>query len=234
VERQIEQVFMRRVPLPSGGEIVIEETEALVAVDVNTGGHKGSNKDGKDFILQANVEAAVEVARQVRLRNMGGLIIIDFIDMKQKRDRNAVHKRIKAEMAQDKAKHNILPISSLGIMQMTRQRHAESTISGIYVDCPYCNGRGSVKSPRAVSIEIQRRLLSAITRLQGERSQGGSDIKLKTYLHPVNYERLTGSDSDLVKEIERSYGVELTFSANEAYHVENFKVLDAGTGKEII
>jgi len=234
VERQIEQVFMRRVPLPSGGEIVIEETEALVAVDVNTGGHKGSNKDGKDFILQANVEAAVEVARQVRLRNMGGLLIIDFIDMKQKRDRNAVHKRIKAEMAQDKAKHNILPISSLGIMQMTRQRHAESTISGIYVGCPYCNGRGSVKSPRAVSIEIQRRLLSAITRLQGERSQGSSVIKLKTYLHPVNYERLTVEDDDLVKEFERSYGVELTFSANEAYHVENFKVLDADTGKEII
>ena len=122
VERQIAQVFMRRVSLPSGGEIVIEETEALVAVDVNTGGHKGSNRDGKDFILQANVEAAVEVARQVRLRNLGGLIIIDFIDMKQKRDRNAVCKRIKSEMALDKAKHNILPISSLGIMQMTRQR----------------------------------------------------------------------------------------------------------------
>ncbi|MBO94804.1 MAG: ribonuclease E/G [Opitutales bacterium] len=234
VERQIEQVFMRRVPLPSGGEIVIEETEALVAVDVNTGGHKGSNKDGKDFILQANVEAAVEVARQVRLRNMGGLIIIDFIDMKQKRDRNAVHKRIKDEMAQDKAKHNILPISSLGIMQMTRQRHAESTVSGIYVGCPYCNGRGSVKSPRAVSIEIQRRLLGAITRLQGERDQGSSVIRLKTYLHAVNYKRLTNDDADLVKEMERSYGAELTFSANEAYHVENFKVLDADTGKEIV
>ena len=232
VERQIQQVFMRRVPLPSGGEIVIEQTEALVAVDVNTGGHKGSNKDGKGFILQANIEAAVEVARQVRLRIMGGLIIIDFIDMKQKRDRNAVHKRIKAEMAEDKAKHNILPISSLGIMQMTRQRHAESTISGIYVNCPYCTGRGSVKSPRAVSIEVQRRILSAITRLQNERSD--APIHLKTYLHPVNYERLTVADDNLVKEIERSYGVKLTFSSNEAYHVENFKVLDGTTGKEIV
>ena len=163
---------------------------------------------------------------------MGGLIIIDFIDMKQKRDRNAVHKRIKSEMSEDKAKHNILPISSLGIMQMTRQRHAESTISGIYVGCPYCNGRGSVKSPRSVSIEVQRRILSAITRLQSEQSS--APISLKTYMHPVNHERLTGSDGNLVKEIERSYGVELTFSANEAYHVENFKVLNANTGKEII
>ncbi len=233
VERQIEQVFMRRVPLPSGGEIVIEETEALVAVDVNTGGHKGSNKDGKDFILQANIEAAVEVARQVRLRNMGGLLIIDFIDMKQKRDRNAVHKRIKAEMAQDKAKHNILPISSLGIMQMTRQRHAESTISGIYVGCPYCNGRGSVKSPRAVSIEVQRRIISGINRLQTEGDRGASVKQLKIYVHPVNYDRLTGDDADLVQEIERSYGVTLSFSSNEAYHVENFKVLDEASGKEI-
>ncbi len=232
VERQIQQVFMRRVPLPSGGEIVIEQTEALVAVDVNTGGHKGSNKDGKGFILQANVEAAVEVARQVRLRNMGGLIIIDFIDMKQKRDRNAVHKRIKAEMAQDKAKHNILPISSLGIMQMTRQRHAESTISGIYVGCPYCNGRGSVKSPRSVSIEVQRRILSAISRLQG--AEKPSALKLKVYLHPVNYQRLTGDDADLVKEIEQRYDVQLSFNSNEAYHVENFKVLDSGTGREIV
>jgi ribonuclease G len=232
VERQIQQVFMRRVPLPSGGEIVIEETEALVAVDVNTGGHKGSNKDGKDFILQANIEAAVEVARQVRLRNLGGLIIIDLIDMKQKRDRNTVYKRIKEEMSQDKAKHNILPISSLGIMQMTRQRHAESTISGIYVGCPYCNGRGSVKSPRSVSIEVQRRILGAIVRYQSE--QQDCDVRLKIYLHPVNYNRLTGADADLVKEIERNYGVELTFIANEAYHVENFKVLDAQTGREIV
>jgi ribonuclease G len=234
VERQIEQVFMRCVPLPAGGEIVIEETEALVAVDVNTGGQKGSNKDGKDFILQANIEAAVEVARQVRLRNLGGLIIIDFIDMKQKRDRNAVLKRIKGEMAQDKARHNILPISSLGIMQMTRQRHAESTISGIYADCPYCNGRGSVKSPLAVSVEIQRRILSAIARLQGEGGGTSSTTKLKIYLHPVNQKRLTVDDAEMVKEIEENYGFEITFISNEAYHVENFKVLDAVTGREIV
>ena len=234
VERQIEQVFMRRVPLPSGGEIVIEETEALVAVDVNTGGHKGSNKDGKDFILQANIEAAVEVARQVRLRNLGGLIIIYFLDLQPQRALHSLLKRIKAEMAQDKAKHNILPISSLGIMQMTRQRHAESTISGIYVGCPYCTGRGSVKSPRAVSVEVQRRILSAIARLHGEHGQPSTVMKLKVYLHPINHERLTVGDAEMVKEIERNYGIELTFIANEAYHVENFKVLDASNGREIV
>ena len=93
VERQIEQTFMRRVLLPSGGEIVMEETEALVSIDVNTGSHKGDRKDGKNFILQANIEAAVEVARQMRLRNLGGLVIVDFIDMKSKGDQKKVFQK---------------------------------------------------------------------------------------------------------------------------------------------
>jgi len=123
VERQVEQTFMRRVLLPSGGEIVMEETEALVSIDVNTGGHKGDRKDGKNFILQANIEAAGEVCRQMRLRNLGGLVIIDFIDMKNKGDQRKVFQKMKSSMSDDKAKHNILPISQLGIMQITRQRH---------------------------------------------------------------------------------------------------------------
>jgi ribonuclease G len=90
IERQIEQTYNRCVPLPGGGEIVIEETEALISIDVNTGSHKNKNKDGKDFILQVNLESATEICRQVRLRNIGGLIILDFIDMKAKEDRNAV------------------------------------------------------------------------------------------------------------------------------------------------
>ena len=159
VERQIEQTFMRRVLLPSGGEIVMEETEALVSIDVNTGSHKGNRKDGKNFILQANIESAVEVARQMRLRNLGGLVIVDFIDMKNKSDQRKVFQKMKAAMAEDKAKHNILPISQLGIMQITRQRHDESNSSGIYEACPYCIGRGIVKSPRSISIEIQRKII---------------------------------------------------------------------------
>ncbi|HAW97244.1 MAG TPA: ribonuclease E/G, partial [Opitutae bacterium] len=162
VERQIEQTFMRRVLLPSGGEIVLEETEALVSIDVNTGSHKGNRKDGKNFILQANVEAAMEVARQMRLRNLGGLVIIDFIDMKNKGDQRKVFQKMKGAMADDKAKHNILPISQLGIMQITRQRHDESNSSGVYEPCPYCSGRGIVKSPRAVSIEIQRKITNMV------------------------------------------------------------------------
>lgn len=232
IERQIEQTFMRKVPLPSGGEIVIEETEALVAIDVNTGGHRNADAS-KNFILQANLEAAREVARQVRLRNIGGLIIIDFIDMKNKKDRNAVLNRMRQEMRKDKAKNNILPISQLGIMQMSRQRHKESHSSGLYVPCPYCRGRGIVKSSRTISVEVQRRLVSVLRRLQSSQ-QGDAPIQLRILLHPANLERLRQEDEHLLVEIEKTYNVHLTFRADPAYHVENFKVIEASSGREYV
>lgn len=231
VERQIEQTFMRRVLLPSGGEIVMEETEALVSIDVNTGSHKGDRKDGKNFILQANLEAAAEVCRQMRLRNLGGLVIIDFIDMKNKGDQRKVFQRMKSSMADDKAKHNILPISQLGIMQITRQRHDESNSSGIYESCPYCSGRGIVKSPRAVSIEIQRKITSVVRRLREENIE--KEANLKIFLHPSTLRRFRGPDSKLIDRMERNYGLKLTFEAAETYHVENFKLIDESTNSEI-
>ncbi len=231
IERQIEQIYMRCVPLPSGGEIVIEETEALISIDVNTGAHKNTNKDGKDFITQVNLEAATEIARQLRLRNIGGLIILDFIDMKARKDRNAVLSRMRQEMSKDKAKNQILPISTLGIMQMTRQRHTESHASGIYISCPYCHGRGSIKSPRTMSVEIQRRLISVIRHI---RSRDGIDkeINLLVLLNPSNLERLRHEDEDLLLGIEESYGARLSFRADMIYHAENFKIIDAETGQE--
>jgi ribonuclease G len=231
VERQVEQTFMRRVLLPSGGEIVMEETEALVSIDVNTGGHKGDRKDGKNFILQANIEAAVEVCRQMRLRNLGGLVIIDFIDMKNKGDQRKVFQKMKSSMSDDKAKHNILPISQLGIMQITRQRHDESNSSGIYEPCPYCSGRGIVKSPRAVSIEIQRKITSVVRRFREENIN--AETKLKIFLHPSTLRRLRGPDSKLIDRMERNYGLKLNFEAAETYHVENFKLVDESTNNEI-
>jgi ribonuclease G len=231
IERQIEQTYMRCVPLPGGGEIVIEETEALISIDVNTGSHKNKNKDGKDFIVQVNLEAATEIARQVRLRNIGGLIILDFIDMKAKKDRNAVLARMRREMAGDKAKNHILPISTLGIMQMTRQRHSESHSSGIYTDCPYCHGRGSVKSSRTMSVEVQRRLISVIRHIRA-REGHDKEISLRVLLNPTNLERLRHEDEELLLGIEESYGAKLSFRADPIYHVENFKIIDVETGQE--
>jgi ribonuclease G len=236
IERQIEQTFQRRVPLPSGGEIVIEETEALVAVDVNTGSHR--NKDGKDknYILQVNLESATEVARQIRLRNIGGLIIIDFIDMKNRRDRQAVYNRMRREMEDDKAKNHILPISQLGIMQMTRQRQEVSIGTGLYTSCPYCNGRGIVKSPRTISVEIQRQITSILRRFKpkiGENGQPDTGLTIRVMLNPTVLERLRSEDESLLIDIERLYDVKLSFRADVSYHMENFRLINAITGEEL-
>src|SRR5207253_11057833 len=134
-----------------------DETEALVAIDVNTGRHKGG-KDQETSILRVNLEAAEEISRQLRLRNMGGLIVLDFIDMKSRRDQQSVYQRMKEGLRRDKAKTHIVPTSQLGLMEMTRQRHSESVHAGVYDDCPYCKGRGKVKSAPAMSVEIHRKL----------------------------------------------------------------------------
>ena len=230
IERQIEQTGQRKVPLPSGGEIIIDETEALIAIDVNTGSHKNRGGDEKNVIYAVNLEAAAEVARQIRLRNLGGLIIIDFIDMKERRHRNAVYEKMVELMSSDKAKNHILPISQLGIMQMTRQRQQESLSSNLYTDCPYCRGRGIVKSATTMSVELQRKLSSVVRRLQLRND--GKEYSLRVLVHPSILERLRSEDADLLVRMEKLFGVKLAFRADLNYHVENFKIINAITGEE--
>ena len=230
IERQIEQTGQRKVPLPSGGEIVIDETEALIAIDVNTGSHKNRSGDEKNTLYAVNLEAAAEIARQIRLRNLGGLIIMDFIDMKERRHRNAVYEKMVELMATDKAKNHILPISQLGIMQMTRQRQQESLSSNLYTPCPYCRGRGIVKSTTTMSVELQRRLSSVARRLQLRKD--GKEYSLRVLVHPGILERLRSEDADLLVRMEKTFGVKLAFRADANYHVENFKIINSITGEE--
>jgi len=230
IERQIEQTFQRRVALPSGGEIVIDETEALIAIDVNTGSHKARPGEEKNTILQVNLEAVQEVSRQIRLRNIGGLIIIDFIDMKERRHRNQVYDMMVRAMSEDKAKTHLLPISLLGIMQMTRQRQQESLSSNLYTNCPYCHGRGIVKSATTMSVELQRKLSSIVRRLHARND--GKEYALRVLVHPGILERLRSEDADLLVRMEKNYGVKLAFRADPGFHVENFKIINAITGEE--
>jgi len=230
IERQIEQTYQRKVALPSGGEIVIDETEALIAIDVNTGSHKNRGGEEKNVIYAVNLEAAAEIARQIRLRNLGGLIIMDFIDMKERRHRNAVYDKMVELMATDKAKNHILPISSLGIMQMTRQRQSESLSANLYTDCPYCRGRGIVKSATTMSVELQRKLSSVVRRLQLRKD--GKEYSLRVLVHPSILERLRSEDADLLVRMEKLFNVKLAFRADLNYHVENFKIINALTGEE--
>ncbi|MFU8780568.1 MAG: Rne/Rng family ribonuclease [Kiritimatiellia bacterium] len=222
VERQIEQAFRRQVPLSSGGCLVIDETEAMIAIDVNTGRHKGKGTQ-EDAILAVNLEAVEEVARQLRLRNVGGLVVIDLIDMKSRKHQSAVFRTMKAALKRDRARTNVLPISELGLMEMTRQRVEESLLSSMVIDCPYCHGRGSVRSPLGVSVEIQRQLASVMRRHRGRNAIPN----LQIVLHPTVLDRLRREDEDFLVEMENKFNGRLVFRSDPARHVEFFAILNA-------
>jgi ribonuclease G len=228
ISRQLESAFSRQVHLKSGGYIVVDETEALVAIDVNTGRHK-SGKDPDSTILKVNLEAADEISRQLRLRNMGGLIVLDFIDMKSHKDRQQVYQRMKEGLKRDRAKTHILPISQLGLMEMTRQRHTESVREAVYDDCPYCQGRGKVKSALTMSVEIQRKLAEILKKRQRDES----DFQLRIIVSPGVLSRLRTEDEKLIIEMEKKYFGKLSFRPDPAFHAEQFTIINAATDEEL-
>jgi ribonuclease G len=228
ISKQLENTFSRQVHLKSGSYIVIDETEALVAIDVNTGRHK-SGRDQEAAILRVNLEAAEEICRQLRLRNMGGLIVLDFIDMKHQRDRQQVMQRMREGLRRDKAKTHILPISQLGLMEMTRQRHSESVRSAVYDDCPYCKGRGKVKSVVTMSVEIQRKLQEILKK----RTRDESDFQLRIVVHPTVLDRLRTEDEKHLIEMEKRYFGKLSFRADTGMHAEQFKIVNAENNEEL-
>src|ERR1043166_4892553 len=228
ITRQLENAFSRQAHLKSGGYMVVDGTEALVAIDVNTGRHKGG-KDQESTILKVNLEAADEISRQLRLRNMGGLIVLDFIDMKSLRAHQTVYQRMKEGLRRDRAKTHILPISQLGLMEMTRQRHTESVRAAVYDDCPYCKGRGKVKSSLTMSVEIQRKLSEILKK----RSRDESDFQLRIVVHPSVLQRLRTEDEKLITEMEKRYYGKLTFRPDPALHAEEFRIINVANNEEL-
>jgi ribonuclease G len=226
VQKQIDDAFHRQVWLKCGGYIVIDETEALVAIDVNTGRNKGG-RDVEKTILQTNLEAADEIARQLRLRNIGGLIIADFIDMKSRRDQQTVYNLMKERLKRDKARTHVLPISQLGLMEMTRQRAQESLSDTIYENCPYCGGRGVVKTTMSTSVELHRTLNTVMRRYQD------SIHDIRVILNPEVLKRLKEEDEELLVELERRYAGRLMFRGDPTFHHEKFVITDANTGAEL-
>jgi len=226
IQKQIDEAFSRQVWLPCGGYIVIDETEALISVDVNTGRNRGS-KDVDKMILETNIESAQEVARQLRLRNIGGLVVVDFIDMRHRKDQQAVYKAMKDRLKKDKAKTQVLQISPIGLMEMTRQRLNESLRDSMYEPCPYCQGRGRVKTPLTMSIEIQRRLNTVI---QKHRENLGDLIVL---VNSDVLNRFKSEDAKLLGELERSHSGRLIFRSDPTMNRERFVVIDASTEKQI-
>lgn len=230
IQKQIDNAFYRQVWLPCGGYIVIDQTEALVSIDVNTGRNKGggSGKDQQDKVLvETNLEAAAEVARQLRLRNMGGLIVVDFIDMKHRKDQQAVYKAMLEHLKRDKAKTQIQPISPFGLMEMTRQRLHESLSSALYESCPYCKGHGQVKTTFTMSVELQRTLSSILGRGKTEHKN------LVVVVHPEVMQRLKTEDGELLVSLERKYEARLTFRSDPTLHREDIKINSALNGEEV-
>ncbi|WP_411827270.1 Rne/Rng family ribonuclease [Luteolibacter sp. AS25] len=226
IQKQIDEAFSRQVWLKCGGYIVIDETEALISVDVNTGRNRGS-KDVDKMILQTNIESAEEVARQLRLRNIGGLVVVDFIDMRHRKDQLAVYKAMKERVKKDKAKTQILQISQIGLMEMTRQRLNESLRDSMYEPCPYCQGRGRVKTPMTMSIEIQRTLNSVI---QSRHDQAGDLIVI---VNSDVLNRFKSEDAKVLVDLERSHSGRLIFRSDPTLNRERFAIIDAATEKTI-
>lgn len=225
-ERQLDSIFRRKVWLKSGAYLYFDETEALVAIDVNTGRHKGG-KTQEESILQVNTEAAIEIARQLRLRNVGGLVVIDFIDMKQRKNQTALHRTLKEALLKDKARTNVLPVSQLGLIEMTRQRMEESLRAANYSDCPYCHGRGKVLSTLSMSVRIQRRILEVMKRHQNN----GQAIPLRIAVNPMIMDRLRREDEQVLIDLERRCGTQLTFVSDSNLHIEDFRIANGQTGE---
>ncbi|MDX9750987.1 MAG: Rne/Rng family ribonuclease [Flavobacteriales bacterium] len=184
VNRQIKQAFGRQVMLPSGASLIIEKTEAMHVIDVNSGSRKGAGKkDQETNVLELNIEAAKEIARLLRLRDMGGIIAIDFVDLYEPENRRALHKALKDAMADDKAKHNILPPSRFGVIELTRQRVRPATEIETNESCPTCQGTGEVQAPVLIVDQIE----NSIGHLLGEK---GMD-RIALHVHPFIHAYLT-------------------------------------------
>lgn len=222
VESQLQEAFRRKVNLKGGGYLVIDETEALIAIDVNTGRHKGKGSQ-EDTILEVNLEAVEEVARQMRLRNIGGLVVIDLIDMRSRKHQNAVYKAMKAALKRDRARTNVLPISELGLLEMTRQRQEQSLLSQMYDTCPYCRGHGVIQSALSMSVKIQRQIGGIIRK---RKSQGNED-DLVILVAPVVLDRMRREDEKIMIDLQREYGGHLSFRSEPLRHPETFEIKTA-------
>ncbi len=220
VQAQIDAAFHRQVWLPCGGYIVIDETEALIAVDVNTGRNKGCAGNMEKTILQTNLEAADEICRQMRLRNIGGIIIADFIDMKHRKDQQAVYQRVKDRLKRDKARTHVLPISPTRPHGNDAPARAPRVWPAPrFVPCPHCNrARGMVKSPMTMSVELQRALHSVM------RKHQDTVHEIKVVVAPDLLTRLaqTKTSEHLASMIERCYAGRLSFRSDSTFHQEKF------------
>jgi ribonuclease G len=224
IEPEIEKSLARKVWLNGGGYIIIEQTEALVTIDVNSGRFMGK-KDHEENSLKINLRAAREICSQLRLRDLGGIIVIDFIDMEGDRNRKKVFDEIKKELKKDRSKCDILPISEFGLMQMTRQRIRPSLLSTFNEPCPTCNGMGMVPSRETASTELERWI-----RRFRERSR---ERRLEITLSAPLYDYLTTGINNRIRQIMFKNKILIKLRRDENRKIDEFACYSPKQGKEV-
>ncbi len=226
VEKEIDKSIRRKIWLPSGGYLFFDRTEAMHTVDVNSGRSTGgSQSDVEESLVRINLEAAEEIARQVRLRNVGGLVICDFIDMRFRKNQRRILERLKDCMKDDSAKCTILGMSEFGLIEMTRQRNRESLMQTIFTSCPYCTGSGLIKTHESVSIEIER----ALKKIIGFHQQ----FALRLFVHPELDHYLKFIDKNYLKKLAEELNAHLDFATDDKMHINDFHYYSTINNKRI-
>jgi len=211
LERQIDQIYSREVPLKSGGRICIDSTEALVAIDVNSG-RIPQAKDIEEAAFITNLEAVEEIARQIQIRDTGGLIVIDFIDMRSNHNKREVERRLRNALKKGRAKVDMSRISKFGILELSRQRLKGSLDEGVHITCQYCQGRGRIRSPESLALTVLRKIQERVLQNAIQTIQGTVPKAVAEYL--LNYKR------DDLNAIERKYGLQIVFNGDESLSAE--------------
>lgn len=225
IETEIKNTLDKRVWMKKGGYLIIEQTEALVSIDVNTGRFVGK-RNQEDTILQTNMLAAREVARQLRLRDVGGIIVIDFIDMESEGNKKRVFNELRTHLKRDRARHKVFQVSGLGLVEMSRQRVRPSLLSQLSDDCPYCTGTGKVLSMETMSNRIER-LIQRIAVVTHES-------RLQIQANPVLALYLLEERPEQFRELSRSFDLELNVLDDATLHVEEFRIVSLTSGKDLI
>ena len=224
VESEIRDLFKRRVDLPTGGYCVIEPTEALVSIDVNTGRYTGK-RDPEKTILKTNLEAAREVARQLRLRDVGGIIVCDFIDMESSENRNKVLQELRQHLSRDRARTKAFAVSDLGLIEMTRQRVRPSLLQSMTEACPACSGTGRVFLPETVVRRLERSLKRA--------ALADKDPRMTVRLHPEVALYLYEQEPNFLKNLEKQTGIDLEIRDDPMMKLDEFKLMSQPAGRDV-
>jgi ribonuclease G len=216
IEEEIQKSLDRKVPLKSGGYLIFDQTESMTTIDVNTGAYVG-HRTLEETIFRTNLEAAVAIARQLRLRNLGGIIIVDFIDMQEEEHRKQVLQALEKSLASDHAKNHIYSVSPLGLVEMTRKRTRESLEHMLCMPCPTCEGRGFVKTPETVCYEIFREILRQARQFEFQ--------ELMVLAHQDVIERLLDEESAALAELEVHTGKPIRLQTEALYNQDQYDVV---------